>query len=85
MRMVPGDVNVYYMHAELTPRNVRAASYGTTSSSGALVPEVGDVINDFHGWDGERYEAITVRVVNVDKIVTYADHEAYEVTVETVR
>jgi hypothetical protein len=65
MRIVPGDVNVYYYHDTLTPNNVRAASYGTEGSSGALVPEEGDILHDFHGWDGEKYEPITVRVTEV--------------------
>lgn len=87
MRMVAGDVNVYYIHDELTPDNVRAASYGTDSSSGALVPQIGDVIEGFHGWDAEyqSYEALTVEVVHVLEIETGGLHKAFEVHVKTVR
>jgi hypothetical protein len=80
--MVSGDVNIYYSHEVLTPGNVRAASYGTESSSGTLVPEVGDVFRDFHGWDGE-YQAITVRVVRVKEIDTGGLHRAFEILVAT--
>lgn len=52
MRMLAGDFNVYYYCKTLDPKglasNVRAACYGN-DHSGGLVPEVGDVINDFHG------------------------------------
>lgn len=82
MRLVNGDVNVYYYHDTLTPENVRAASYGTESTSGALVPEVGDILRDFPGWTGEKYEPITVRVTEVKM---FGDGvEAYEVRTATV-
>lgn len=82
MRLVNGDVNVYYMHDILTPGTVRAASYGTANTSGALVPEVGDVLRDFPGWNGTVYEAITVRVTEVK---AFGDGvEAYEVLTATV-
>jgi len=82
MRLVHGDVNVYYLHDTLTPDNVRAASYGTAATSGALVPEVGDVLHDFPGWTGEEYEPITVKVVEVKSIGDGC--QAYEVTTTTV-
>jgi hypothetical protein len=85
MRMVSGDVNIYYFHETLTPSNVRAASYGCDRDSGALVPEVGDIIWDFHGWDGEDYEPITVRVTAVKQIDGAAPvSAAFEVTVATI-
>lgn len=65
MRMMVGDINVYWQHATLTPGNVRAASYGSDRDSGTLIPDVGDVINDFHGFMGC---ATTVRVLSVESI-----------------
>lgn len=65
MRMVHGDINVYWHHDTLTPSNVRAASYGTDHDSGALIPDVGDIIRDFPGHYGEP---IAVRVVEVEQI-----------------
>jgi hypothetical protein len=82
MRLVNGDVNVYYFHDTLTPGNVRAASYGTASTSGALVPEVGDILHNFPGWTGSAYEAITVRVIAVKSVGEGV--EAYEVRTTTV-
>ncbi len=82
MRLVNGDVNVYYMHDTLTPGNVRAASYGTATTSGALVPEVGDILRNFPGWTGTVYESITVRVVDVEMIGDGV--EAYRVRTATV-
>lgn len=79
MRMQTCDINIYWLHEELTPNSVRAASYGTSHDSGTLVPEVGDVINDFHGYCGEP---ITVRVTRVDMIGVGVI--AYQVTVATV-
>lgn len=81
MRLTYGDVNVYYYHDTLTPQNIRAATYGSPRSS-ALVPEVGDLLTNFPGWDGERYEPITVRVTEV---TPFGDGvEAYEVRTTTV-
>ena len=82
MRLVNGDVNVYYLHDELTPGNIRAASYGTANTSAALVPEVGDILHNFPGWTGSEYEPITVRVVEVKMIGDGV--EAYEVHTTTV-
>jgi hypothetical protein len=82
MRLVNGDVNVYYMHDTLTPHSVRAASYGTDRTSGALVPEVGDVLHNFPGWTGTKSEAITVRVTEVKSIGDGI--EAYEVHTTTI-
>lgn len=82
MRLVNGDVNVYYYHDTLTPHNVRAASCGTAGTSAALVPEVGDILHKFPGWTGEEYEPITVRVVSVEMIGDGV--EAYEVRTATV-
>lgn len=65
MKMLNGDFNVYYVCPELTGTTVRAACYGTDHNSGGLVPEVGDVIRDFHGWMGAP---TTVRVVEVEQI-----------------
>ena len=80
MRMQAGDINIYWQHERLTPTTVRAASYGTSHDSGTLVPEVGDVINGFHGLYGEP---ITVRVTGVDMIGDGVI--AYMVTVATVK
>lgn len=87
MRMVAGNVIIYYLHDTLTPSYVRAASYGTQNSSGALVPQIGDVIEDFHGWDvkGECYEPITVKVVHVIELTPGFERKAFEVRVQTVR
>lgn len=82
MRLVNGDVNVYYLHDTLTPHNVRAASYGKESTSGALVPEVGDILHDFPGWTGTEPEAITVRVTEVEMIGEGV--EVYQVRTTTV-
>jgi hypothetical protein len=82
MRMVSGDVDIYWYHDTLTPGNVRAASYGCDKDSGRLIPEVGDVISGFHGWDGERYEPITVRVTEVEEIGDGVT--AFQVKVTTV-
>ncbi len=82
MRLVSGDVNVYYYHDTLSPHTIRAASYGTASTSGALVPEVGDVLHNFPGWTGEEYEPITVRVIDVKMIGVGV--EAYEVRTTTI-
>jgi hypothetical protein len=79
MRMVPGDINVYWYHETLTPHNVRAVTYGTPNNSGTLLPDVGDVIRDFHG---EYGVPITVRVVQVRRFGVGV--EAYEVRVATV-
>lgn len=65
MRMLAGDINVYWYHQELTPHNVRAATYGNNSTSGTLIPDVGDIIRDFHGLYGEP---ITVRVMSVEQV-----------------
>lgn len=65
MRMLNGDFNVYWQHDTLVPTNVRAACYGSRNNSGGLVPEVGDVIRDFHGLLGMP---ITARVIRVDQI-----------------
>jgi hypothetical protein len=77
MRMLHGDINVYWYHDELTPHTVRAATYGTAYDSGALIPDVGDVIRDFHGYMGEP---ITVRVTEVkqfgDGVVAFEVHVA---------
>lgn len=83
MRLVHGDVNVYYYHDTLTPGIVRAASYGTAYTSGTLVPEVGDILHNFPGWTGTKYEPITVRVTEVKSIGNGC--EAYGVTTTTVR
>ena len=80
MRMQAGDINVYWQHEELTATTIRAASYGTSHDSGTLVPEMGDVIRDFHGYMGEP---ITVRVISVDMIGRGVI--AYLVTVATVK
>jgi len=82
MRLVTGDVNVYYMHDTLTPGSVRAASYGTANTSGALVPEEGDILHNFPGWTGTEHKPITVRVVSV-KMIGHGV-EAYEVQTTTV-
>jgi hypothetical protein len=82
MRMMAGDINIYWQHDTLTPDHVRAASYGCDKDSGRLVPEVGDVIKDFHGWDGQEYEQITVRVIDVEHFGVGVT--AYKVTVTTV-
>jgi hypothetical protein len=79
MRMLHGDINVYWYHDELTPFTVRAACYGTTHDSGALIPDVGDVIRDFYG---EMGEPITVRVTEVKQ--TGQGVVAFEVRVTTV-
>lgn len=79
MRMLAGDINIYWQHDELTPYTTRAASYGTSHDSGTLIPEIGDVINGFHGLYGEP---ITVRVTHVDMIGDGVT--AYLVTVATV-
>lgn len=79
MRMLNGDINVYWYHEGLTPGTVRAASYGTDYDSGALVPDVGDVIRDFHGLYGAP---IVVRVVSVTRIGQGTT--AFEVRVATV-
>lgn len=79
MRMVAGDINVYWQHETLTPTNVRAASYGSDHDSGCLIPDIGDVIHDFHGYMGEP---ITVRVTKVD--MTGQGVTAYMVTVADV-
>jgi len=82
MRMIAGDVNVYWYHDTLTPHNVRVAAYGTEHNSGTLVPDEGDIIRDFPGWDGENYEPITVRVVSVRQFGQGC--VAFEVLVTTV-
>ena len=79
MRIVSGDVNIYWYHDELTPYAVRGASYGTGNNSATLLPDVGDVVRDFYGLFGEL---ITVRVVSVESIGQ--EVEAYEVRVSTV-
>lgn len=76
MKMVFGDVNVYWRHDTLTPHNVRAASYGTPGDSGTLVPEVGDIIRDFSGHMGAL---ITVKVTEVRRVGR--EVTAYQVTV----
>lgn len=81
MRIVQGDVNVYYYHNELTPNNVRMATYGNGQRSVVLVPEVGDILRDFPGRDGREYVPITVRVTGVTQIG--AGVEAYEVRTTT--
>lgn len=83
MRMQHGDINLYYYHDVLTPENVRAASYGTASDSGTIIPEVGDVLNGFPGWTGSEYESITVRVTEVTQIGNGV--LAYDVRVTTVK
>jgi len=82
MRLVNGDVNVYYRHDTLAPDSIRAASYGSAMTSGALVPEAGDILRDFPGWTGEEYEPITVRVVEVKSIGDGV--AAYEVFTTTI-
>lgn len=82
MRFEHGDINLYYYHDTLTPKNIRAASYGTAHDSGTLVPEIGDVLNGFPGWTGSEYEAVTVRVVSVEQIGQGTT--AYDVRVTTV-
>lgn len=79
MRMVRGDVNVYWFHDTLTRHNVRAASYGSQNDSGRLVPDEGDVIRDFPGLYGVP---LTVRVEAVMEVGDGTT--AYEVTVVTV-
>lgn len=76
MRMMAGDINVYYQHVSLTPGTVRAAAYGTVRNSGTLVPDVGDYIRDFHGYMGAP---TTVRVTAVESIGDGC--LAYQVTV----
>ena len=78
MRFAYGEVNIYYHHDVLTPGNVRVATYGTARSS-PLVPEVGDVLNNFPGYADEP---ITVRVTDVKMIGDGV--EAYDVRVTTV-
>lgn len=79
MKMLFGDFNVYWHHDTLTPHAVRAACYGSRNNSGGLVPEVGDVINDFHGLNGEP---IAVRVTEVEQ---FGDGVvAFDVKVTTV-
>lgn len=75
MKIRFGDINVYYLHDKITPGSIRHAVIGNSNAS-TLIPETGDVINDFAGWLGEP---ITVRVVNVKQIGHGV--EAYEVTV----
>lgn len=77
MRFATHAANVYYLHDELTPNNIRVATSGTN-----LVPEVGDILHDFPGWTGTEYEPITVRVVEVKS--TGVIVEAYEVRTTTV-
>lgn len=79
MRMVHGDVNMYWKHASLTPGHIRAAAYGTAYDSARLVPDEGDVISGFPGFMGEP---LKVRVVKVEQIGQGAT--AYQITVETV-
>lgn len=72
MRMLSGDFNIYYTSEALMaehfkgvqPDQIRAACYGTGNNSGGLVPEVGDVIQGFHGYMGAP---VTVRVVSVQQ------------------
>lgn len=79
MRMLYGDINVYWHHETLTPHNVRAANYGTDHDSGTLIPDVGDVIRDFPGLYGTP---IAVRVTSVEQIGQ--GRTAYQIRVATV-
>jgi hypothetical protein len=76
MRMLSGDMNVYWRHDTLTPENVRAATYGSRFDSGTLIPDVGDVIHDFPGHMGAL---ITVKVTEVEQVGR--DFTAFQVTV----
>jgi len=79
MRIVNGDINIYWYHDQLTPGAVRGADYGTDHNSATLLPDVGDVVRDFHGLYGAP---ITVRVVSVEQIGDGC--VAYEVRVTDV-
>lgn len=79
MRLVAGDINVYWQHDTLTPEQVRAASYGSQYDSGTLLPDVGDVVRDFHGFMGEPTTVKVVSVVEFGQGCT-----AYRVTVTDV-
>lgn len=81
MKLVYGDVNVYWVHEKLTPQNVRAAAYGHPRSSGTLLPDVGDIIRDFPGLDGDP---IIVQVKQVKKLNRDVSYTAYEVRVVDV-
>lgn len=80
MRILNGDVNVYWYHDELTPTCVRGAAYGSPRSSATLVPDEGDIIRDFYGLYGDP---ITVRVVWVKQVGDGC--VAFEVHVTTVQ
>lgn len=78
MRMVAGDINVYWQHETLTPSNVRAASYGSDHDSGCLVPDVGDVVDGFHGYMGKPTKVKVTKVEETGQgvrafVVTVAD------------
>lgn len=79
MRMIVGDINVYWQHETLTPGQVRAADYGTPHNSGTLLPDVGDIIREFHGWMGEPISVTVTKVESIGQGV-----EAYRVTVADV-
>lgn len=79
MRIVNGDVNIYWLHDTLTPHNIRGVDYGTSNNSATLLPDAGDVVRNFCGLDGAP---ITVRVVSVVEFGQGCT--AYEVCVTTV-